>query len=225
MMSFHLRRLWRKLVRGDTDTRRTRFHTQDGRLAPLGAYVHLPVAIIQWLRLKLFSSYVERPWIPPSATRMIQRHLTLGSRVLEIGAGMSTLWLAKRCRSLLSIEADRKWFEQLGVMLAGRGLRHVDLQFRWQADDMSDFSSVPDGSLDLCFVDGGPRLECIVAALPKLKPDGWLYVDNTDLYPDTKEFLTKLLTTRPGRLVFHRGFPPACLFINEGVIFMMDPAR
>lgn len=218
------RGLWHKLLKGSTDNRPTRFHTQDGGLAPFGAYFRLPVALGQWLQLRFFGRRVECPWIPSSATRLIERHLSPGARVLEIGAGMSTLWLAQRCKSLLSIEADQEWFDRLGAILAERGLKHVDLQFRWRADDMCDFSTIPDASLDLCFIDGGPRLECLRAALPKLKPDGWLYVDNTDLYPDTKEYLATLPPAQ-SCLTFHRGFAPACLFVNEGAILQMVPAR
>ena len=223
-MKSDFNRLWNKLVRGNTDSRPTRFHTQDGHLAPWSAYGYLPVAFAQWLQLRLFSHHVERPWIPPSATRKIQQRLSPEAHVLEVGAGMSTLWLASRCKSLLSIEADVKWFDQLGGMLATRRLLHVDLQFRWLADDMCDFSTIADGSLDLCLIDGGPRLECIRAALPKLKPDGWLYVDNTDLYPDTKEFITTIGQKQRCRITFYRGFPPACLSVNEGVLLEMIPA-
>ena len=218
-------RLWRKLIRGTTDSRPTRFHTQEGHLAPAAAYFYLPVAIVQWLQLRLFARYVERPWIPASATHRIKQHLSPDARVLEIGAGMSTLWLAARCKALLSIEADQKWFDQLGAILASRQIGNVDLQFRWRANEMCDFSAMADGSLDLCFIDGGPRLECIQAALTKLKPDGWLYVDNTDLYPDTKLFLERLSETKDCRLTYQRGFPPACLFVNEGIILEMMPPR
>jgi len=216
---------WSKLFQGDTRTRPTRFHTQDGNLAPWLAYFGLPRAIWQWIRWRYYGKLVERPWIPPSATRKIQGFLTPDTRVLEIGGGMSTLWLAKRCRSLLSIEADQKWFDQLRALVVERGLNHVDLQFRWQASEMCDFSSLSDGSLDFCLIDGGPRLECIQAALPKMKPDGLIYVDNTDLYIPSKEFLLTLPAMHSCRLSFHRGFAPACLFINEGAFLEMIPAN
>ncbi len=217
------RRNWNKLIKGSTDSRPTRFHTQDGHLAPGRAFLDLPAAVIQWLRLKLTGHRVERPWIPPAATRELQTRLSPEARVLEIGAGMSTLWLAARSRSVLSIEADRQWFELLGTILAERHLRQVDLQFRWRKDDMCDFSAIPDGSLDLCFIDGGPRIDCLQAALPKMKPDGWIYVDNTDLYLETKQFITALPQQRPCRVAFYRGFAPACLFVNEGAIVRFGP--
>ena len=223
-MSAWVHQVWRKLIRGDTDDRPTRFHTQDGHLAPLVAYAKLPQAILQWLRLDWFGQRIERPWIPPSATQVIERFLPPGAQVLEIGAGMSTLWLARRCQSMLSIEADQKWFEQLRGIIAQRGLKNVNLQYRWQAHEMCDFSAIPDGSLHFCLIDGGPRLECLRAALPKMRTDGLIYVDNTDLHLSTKEFLLTLPTTHSLRLTFHRGFAPACLFINEGAFLEMMSA-
>jgi hypothetical protein len=216
-------RLMAKLLRGATDDRPSRFHTQEGRLAPATAYLRLPLALLEYLRRRWFDRLAEAPWIPPSATRRIRRRLSPAARVLEIGAGMSTLWLAARCGSLLSIEADRQWHDRLAEIVAQRRLRHVNLQHRWHAADMCDFSTVADGSLDLCLVDGGPRLDCARAALPKLRPDGWLYVDNTDLYPETKAFLESVGTSRPCRLNYFRGFAPACLFINEGALLELTP--
>jgi predicted O-methyltransferase YrrM len=43
-----------------------------------------------------------------------------------------------------------------------------------------DLSEYVDGSLDLVVVDGILRDECVQAAVPKLRPGGWLYLDNTD---------------------------------------------
>lgn len=217
------RRLFDKVIKGTTGTRPTRFHTQEGQRAPYAAYLGLPIALGQWVRLKLTGRRAERPWIPPSATRDIGSRLSSAARGLEIGAGMSTLWLAPRCGSLVTIEADEAWVKSLRNILAERGWGHVDLRALWRAEEMCDFADIPDGSLDFCLIDGGPRAACLRAALPKLKPDGWAYVDNTDLYPDAKALLLTLEAQNRGSLVFHRGFAPACLFVNEGAIIKLSP--
>lgn len=198
--------------------RRSRWRTAEGAALSPCEWLSFPVACAQWLLLKIAGRRVERPWIPPSATRALARHLSSSARVLEIGAGFSTLWLARRCAALTSIEADRTWFEQMQRILAARRMTHVDLQFRWVAHEMADFSSISDRSLDLCIVDGGPRRACLEAALPKLKPGAWLYLDNADSNPDAKDLLRGLAAENRCTLATYRGFPPACLYVSEGIV-------
>lgn len=131
---------------------------------------------------------------------------------------MSTLWLARRVGRLVSFEADAGWHAQLARFLSERCLTHVELHHRWVATDLSDFSLVADASLDLCVIDGGPRLACLLAALPKLRPGGCIYADNTDSNPGVKDRLQKLADERGWPLTFHRGFPPACLYLSEGAV-------
>lgn len=198
--------------------RRSRWRTAEGITLKPSEWLSLPQAGLRWILLNTLGRRVERPWIPPAATRALAEHLTPQARVLEIGAGNSTLWLAPRCAALTSFESDQAWFEAMRAKLAARNLAHVDLQYRWVAHEMADFSFLPDASLDLCLVDGGPRLECAQAAVPKLKPGGWLYLDNADTNLDAKQFLLDLARQNRCSLRFHRGFPPACLYVTEGIV-------
>ncbi len=200
---------------------RTRFRTTDGDTAPLGEWLRVPLCFTQWLRAKAGGRRPELPWIPYPAINYLARRIAPAARALEIGAGMSTFWLAARCADVFSIEANEDWFSFLQAEAARRGLSNLRLEYRWQADHMCDFRAIPDHSLDLVFVDGGPRLACIQAALPKLKAGGLLYVDNTDdagSDHSTKRFLRENAAATGARLTFFRGLPPATLFINEGAV-------
>lgn len=53
-----------------------------------------------------------RPWITFPAARALENLLTPDSRVLEYGAGGSTLFFAKRVRTLVTIEHDREWLQR-----------------------------------------------------------------------------------------------------------------
>jgi len=46
-------------------------------------------------------------------------------------------------------------------------------------------SAFQDGSFDFALVDGKQRAACMQAIIPKLKPKGWVYLDNTDLEAKT----------------------------------------
>jgi predicted O-methyltransferase YrrM len=202
-------------------SRRSRFRTSDGNTAPVAAWARLPQCAAQWVFARVTGRRPELPWIPYPAIDALARRIRPDWRVLEIGAGMSTAWLGRRAAAVTSYEADRGWFEFLQQRFAAAYASHIDLQHRWLAAEMCDFSQIADRSLDLAFVDGGPRLQCAQAALPKIKPGGLLYVDNVDdsAQPDsTKRFLLARAAERRERLTFYVGFPPAALFVNEGAI-------
>lgn len=211
-------KLWHSLIRGNDPERPTRFHTHAGTAASPAEALRWPVALAEWTWGKLSQRRPERPWIPPAATRSLALRLAPPARVLEVGGGMSTLWLARRAEEITTFEADEAWFRMLRGILAARGLNHVNLLHRWRAEEMCDYSLVPDRSLDLLIVDGGPRLECLLAAPPMITPGGCIYIDNTDLYPEVKAQLLEFARQPGWRLTFYRGFPPACLYLCEGAI-------
>ena len=49
------------------------------------------------------------PWLSPRAVEYFESLLTSDMRVLEHGSGGSTLWLASRVESVVSIEQDQDW--------------------------------------------------------------------------------------------------------------------
>jgi len=197
---------------------RSRFRTAEHEPLTWRQWLELPPAITYWILLKLTGRRAKLPWIPASARREIARLLPANARVLEVGAGMSTLWLAPRCAQIISFESDQGWCDVLQAELTRRKLDHVDLQHRWLAHEMADFSLVPDDSLDLCVIDGGPRHECARAAPPKIKPGGCIYLDNADTNLDAKRLLLELANDGGWSVSIHRGFPPACLYVTEGIV-------
>jgi len=213
-----------KLFRGGDPSRRSRFHTARGDAASPAAWLHLPQAAGLFILQRLLHRRLTVPWIPFTAIRALGRRLAPTSVVLEVGSGMSTLWLADRCARLVSIEADEQWFRQVRELLQRRGFTHVDLRFLWKSAEMSAFEEFADGSLDLVIVDGGPRELCTKAALPKLRPGGAIYVDNTDV-PDLsgacREFLEHTARTTGGGLYYYRDFPPGNLYVSEGMLLVM----
>jgi len=113
--------------------------------------------------------------------------------VCEFGSGKSTIWFARHCASVVSIENDPRWFEAVGAKL-----REVDLWAEcWlvehdQADKKMMHKSreyvgiiehYPDDHFDLVFVDGAARPWCIRDARAKIKPGGWLVADDLGYNP------------------------------------------
>ena len=167
-----------RLYRADT-RRKTRFHDQKGNRLSARALLYTPRVFVEAVLRSTLDFRPAQPWISYRAAKAIARHLRPDSRVLEFGAGMSTVWFARRAGSVLSLEADPAWFARVETLLRKHGLDNVDLRQRTPAT-ISDLHDVPDGTFDVVLVDGPSRAACVSAALPKLKPGGILYLDNTD---------------------------------------------
>jgi predicted O-methyltransferase YrrM len=169
-----------------------RFTTPSGEFVGLR---HLPngaLALGQAILRKLCGYIPIVPWIPFAARKRLQGVLTPTSVVWEIGSGFSTIWLSKRAASITSIEADKGWHEKLKKIMAQKRIRNVDLRYEWVAERMADFADVADESVDLLFVDGGPRSWCLHNGFGKVKRGGAIYLDNWEnagFWEGAREFL------------------------------------
>ena len=123
------------------------------------------------------------PWLTRDMVELLGTRLTGAGHGLEWGAGRSTLWLAARLESLVSVEHDQAYYRRVRAQLERTGARNVDLRFcANESDYVAVADSLPPASLDFALVDGQARDLCALAALPRLKPGGLLVVDNIHLY-------------------------------------------
>jgi len=133
------------------------------------------------------------PWIVPSSFHVIDKLVQPDWSVFEWGSGGSTVYWARHCASVISIEHNSKWIDRVNKMLAKeeglsnkvnlryvRGLPETEKdRFRPYADTILEY---PDESFDLVFVDGeaSSRGWCLTNGLPKVKPGGILLLDNSN---------------------------------------------
>ena len=64
-----------------------------------------------------------------------------------------------------------------------------------------------------------------MAALPKIRPGGLLYLDNSDLretVDGAKELLVDFSSHTGSKLEVHRDFVPCSLFVNEGILITVS---
>lgn len=170
--------IFRKLIAGDA-LRKTRLHDEKGNLVDGCEWKYLPLVLQRFAARKLFGKLYAEPWWTFSVKRRVAEILTPDMKAVEFGSGQSTLWLAPRVRELLAIEGDAAWYERVKTNLARAGVANVTLQHR-TGDDYWNVDDVADGSVDFCVVDGRARGRCMRAILPKMKPGGWVYLDNSD---------------------------------------------
>jgi predicted O-methyltransferase YrrM len=164
----------------DPGIRVSRFHTVRGPM-PLTAWLRYPAA---WLRART-GRIPERPWMVPAAIGWLRRHIRSDWSVLELGAGRSTAWFARRAGAVISFEDNELWHERARQLLDQRGLHNVDL--RLSPIDLlpSEVAALPDQGFDLVVVDfleapNVTRVDALRPALEKVKPGRYLLLDDSD---------------------------------------------
>jgi len=162
-----------------------------------------------FLRSALLCQAVDRAgrpllWVTYPAIEYLSALDWRGRRVLEWGAGHSTLWWAQRGAEVVSIEHNPAWVAALRPRLA----RHPTVQLHL-APDPSAYRDAPraSGPFDLAVIDGEDRLGCAHTALDVVRPTGAILLDNAE-QPWTADI--SLLLARHGfhRVDFH-GFAPS----------------
>lgn len=148
------------------------------------------------------------PWMNFKVIRWLERTLTPSMSVFEYGAGGSTPFLAKRVRRLVTVEHDPRWIEPVAEVLRKDGLTNCDLILIPPVEDPSrrnvpfgpwsytsmvpeaagysyeDYArridAYPDESFDLVVVDGTARPSAVARSIPKVRPGGFLLLDDSN---------------------------------------------
>jgi hypothetical protein len=150
------------------------------------------------------------PWFTyPSIEYLNQLDLSSKS-FLEWGIGNSTLYFAKRCKEIISIEHNSDWHQLIKDQLPGNAKGVLISQ-----DEYSIYPFKFNKKFDVIVVDGIKRFDCLKTALQILKDDGFIIFDNSDRNPEYCKYL------RDNNLIeidFH-GFGPIVNFTTTTSIF------
>ena len=116
------------------------------------------------------------PWWSYSAILFLQDRLRKDMRVFEYGSGYSTLWLASRVRSVVSIETEKVWYQNLKNKLPS----NVQLSLVVYETDGKYCRLVSDYAheVDIVIVDSRDRARCAKNAVDSLGRNGVLIFDD-----------------------------------------------
>jgi hypothetical protein len=148
------------------------------------------------------------PWMTFSSIRSLEKNINRSMNVFEYGCGGSTLFLCEHAEKVVSVEHDKGWFQLLSDKINELQLQNwegriiepefeaskvksiadpdeygtADAQlnqyrFKKYAEAIDEFE---DGKFDWVLVDGRARPGCLKHATPKVKPGGFLLLDNSD---------------------------------------------
>lgn len=132
------------------------------------------------------------PHVNPQAMVLLRSIINSNSRVLETGAGSSTVWFAERVKKIISFEHKRKWYEVVLCELLKLGKINYFLFFdpKYPVEGVGN----ADSRYDIIFIDGRGRVKSIMTSHKLLKKGGYLILDDSyrKKYKAGKDFLDNL---------------------------------
>jgi len=143
---------------------------------------------------------INLPWLTEGAIAFLESYLTPDMRVLEFGAGASTLWFADRVQELVSIEGNDAWYHQTVKEVCGSKSSVTLILHKGYEGPQRDY---PDEHFDFILVDGRNRVSCFLHSDRVLKQGGYIMLDNSERpryapcfaayqnYPNTSDTQTK----------------------------------
>ena len=146
---------------------------------------HLPRSLITFAGVKLFRRYKRGlPWLPYAAIEWIEQHIDKQTRVLEFGAGNSSIFFARRVHSVTSVEASAEWCSRVEEELREEGLNNVRIITVLPTDVLAKIQdgSIPVAEHDFVLLDATPREVILEPIISRLGAKSFLAVDNWDRY-------------------------------------------
>ena len=164
----------------DPGQRAGRFQTVRGPMG-LSGWLHYPAA---WWRARRGVT-PERPWIVPAAIGWLGRRIRSDWSILELGAGRSTVWFARRASRVVSFEDNGFWVERTRERLDELGLGNAGLREVAVDELPRAIGSLREASFDLVVVDflEAPtvtRIDALKPAMKRVRPGGLLLFDDSD---------------------------------------------
>jgi len=163
-------------------------------------WLRKPHLILPRLRFWLFErSNSDKPWLCVGTIAYLDQALNREMVGIEFGSGRSTRWLAARMKKLVSVEHDAKWHSIVAGQLKQAVIENVDyrmtpLDHPESEPERDSYAPLPsyvavlnefeDNSVDFVLVDGHYRSTCIKVAHSKIRPGGYIVVDDTNLWND-----------------------------------------
>jgi len=153
----------------------------------------LKLHLVLWCKDKLLKhSPLEAgfPWINYTVIQFLHHFINPKMRILEFGAGGSSIFFLNRKVNLFSIEHEGVWINKVNKKVSSSNFARwspnlvsadgIDSSVPNVDDYLAPLKKISNGSMDLVFVDGRHRVESIRRSINLLKDGGIIILDNSD---------------------------------------------
>ena len=142
---------------------------------------------------------LEIPWFSYAAIDFLETFLKPDMDVCEYGSGGSTIFFARRTRTVFSIENEPRWFELVSKRLEAQSIANVKMQLHpFDFTNVAGFEhsaylhAIPDERFDVIVVDGSEEWDqvrpvCFQKAQARVKTGGIIVVDDSWRYPSLRK--------------------------------------
>jgi precorrin-6B methylase 2 len=142
---------------------------------------------------------LELPWFSYAAIDFLDGFLKPNMIVCEYGSGGSTMFFARRTKSVFSIEDNLQWFNIISDQLRAKSINNVTMKLcPWDFKNPAGFenseylNAIPDERFDVIVVDGSEewtriRPICFEKAQTRIKKNGIIVVDDSWRYPEIRQ--------------------------------------
>jgi precorrin-6B methylase 2 len=118
------------------------------------------------------------PWVTYSFIDFISGRLNNTLNIFEFGSGNSTIWYAKKVKSVISVEHDENWFEKIkNNMPDNVNINYKKLVY---GGEYSNFSNLLNKKFNIIIVDGRDRVNSIINSTNSLCKDGVIILDDSE---------------------------------------------
>lgn len=127
-----------------------------------------------------------RPLLNDEAIEFLESIVQPDWYVFEYGSGASTLWFRGRVAHARSIESNQDWYDAVRDVDLERVIDVIFSPATCQEESeeyASRINAFENDTFDLVFIDGDARPWCIRYARAKVKPGGWMVVDDLQYSP------------------------------------------
>lgn len=142
---------------------------------------------------------LELPWFSYAAIDFLEKFTKPHMEVFEYGSGGSTLFFARRAKSVLAVEDNETWFRYMTRKLQQKELTNVtvklcpfDIYHTEHFEQNPYFRALPEGPFDIILVDGSEdngspiRPKCFARAEKSIRKGGIIVVDDSWRYPELR---------------------------------------
>lgn len=144
---------------------------------------HVRKLVTEPHRIRAYFFYLTHPQytlFTPNTTRYLHTYLKPGMKVFEWGAGRSTVFFAKHDVELTTIEDNAKWHQKVSQKLSMQGFRRFEMKLVTNEQKyIHAIDTYQDNYFDVVAVDGRERSDCLLTAIPKVKKNGLLILDDS----------------------------------------------
>jgi len=160
------------------------------------------------------------PWYSYPAIDFIINKDFSDKRVLEFGAGQSSLWWGKKAKYIKSFEEDLTWYTQLKTKITTNiELVYANLEPFENCLKVINDNLVNDQKYDIIIIDGLYRYELCEVAINNLAEGGVIIADNSE--GTGYNFQRAFKNTGFSRVDFH-GFSPGVVLRQGTSFFFKD---